>query len=53
MKWPSLYLKMRVLGAVDTAPGRTQQERLKHVASLTFVDEHGLPRRFTWRSIQT
>jgi transposase InsO family protein len=44
---------MRVLGAVDTAPGRTQQERLKHVASLTFVDEHGLPRRFTWRSIQT
>jgi len=53
MKWPSLYLKMRVLGAVDTAPGRTQQDRLKHVASLTFVDEHGIPRRFTWRSIQT
>ena len=39
MKWPSPYLKMRVLGAVDTAPGRTKEERLKHVAEMTFVDE--------------
>jgi len=53
MKWPSLYLKMRVLGAVDTAPGRTKEDRLKHVAGMTFVDEEGIPRRFTWRSIQT
>jgi transposase InsO family protein len=53
MKWPSPYLKMRVLGAVDTAPGRTKEERLKHVAEMTFVDEEGIPRRFTWRSIQT
>jgi putative transposase len=53
MKWPSPYLKMRVLGAVDTAPGRTQNERLKHVASMIFTDEDGVPRQFTWRSIQT
>jgi len=53
MKWPSPYLKMRILGAVDTAPGKTQSERLKHVASMIFTDEHGLPRQFTWRSIQT
>jgi putative transposase len=53
MKWPSPYLKMRVLGAVDTAPGKTKEDRLKHVAAMTFVDEDGIPRRFTWRSIQT
>lgn len=53
MKIPSPYLKMRVLGAVDTAPGRTKEDRLKHVAGLTFVDENGIPRQFTWRSIQT
>jgi transposase InsO family protein len=53
MKFPSPYLKMRVLGAVDTAPGRTKEDRLKHVAGMTFVDENGIPRRFTWRSIQT
>lgn len=53
MKNPTTYLKMRVLGAVDLAPGRTKEERLKYVAGLTFVDEDGIPRRFTWRSIQT
>jgi putative transposase len=53
MKWPSTYLKMRVLGAVDLAPGRTKEERLKHVAQMTFVDEDGIPRQFAWRSIQT
>lgn len=53
MKWPSTYLKMRVLGAVDTAPGRTKEERLKHVASMVFMDEDGIARQFTWRSIQT
>jgi transposase InsO family protein len=44
---------MRVLGAVDTAPGKTKNDRLKHVASMTFIDEDGFPRQFTWRSIQT
>jgi transposase InsO family protein len=53
MKYPSTYLKMRVLGAVDLAPGKTKEDRLKAVAAMTFVDENGIPRRFTWRSIQT
>jgi transposase InsO family protein len=53
MKQPSVYLKMRVLGAIDTAPGRTRHERMHHVAAMTFTDEDGNPRRFTWRTIQT
>ena len=53
MKNPSAYLKMRVLGAIDLAEGRTMAERLKKVASMTFVDEDGQPRTFTWRTIQT
>jgi putative transposase len=53
MKQPSVYLKMRVLGAVDTVEGRTCHERVHHVAALTFLDEEGHPRQFTWRTIQT
>jgi transposase InsO family protein len=53
MKQPSVYLKMRVLGAIDTAPGRTRHERVHNVAAMTFVDEEGHPRQFTWRTIQT
>jgi putative transposase len=53
MKQPSVYLKMRVLGAVDTVEGRTRHERVHNVAALTFVDEDGNPRQFTWRTIQT
>jgi putative transposase len=53
MKQPSVYLKMRVLGAIDTAPGRTRHERLLHVAAMTFTDEDGHARHFTWRTIQT
>ena len=53
MKQPSVYLKMRVLGAVDTAEGRTRQERIHNVAALTFLDEQGNSRQFTWRTIQT
>jgi putative transposase len=53
MKQPSVYLKMRVLGAIDTAPGRTRHERVHHVAAMTFLDEDGNPRQFTWRTIQT
>ncbi len=53
MKQPSVYLKMRVLGAIDTAPGRTRHERIHHVAAMTFLDEEGNPRQFTWRTIQT
>ena len=44
---------MRVLGAVDTVEGRTRDERIKNVATMTFLDEEGNPRQFTWRTIQT
>lgn len=53
MKQPSSYLKMRVLGAIDMAEGKTSIERIKRVSEMTFVDEEGLPRQFTWRTIQT
>jgi putative transposase len=53
MKQPSVYLKMRVLGAVDTVDGRTRHERVHNVAAMTFLDEEGNARRFTWRTIQT
>lgn len=53
MKYPSIYLKMRVLGAIDTAPGKTQGERVRNVAGMTFTDEDGNPRQFTWRTIYT
>jgi putative transposase len=53
MKQPSVYLKMRVLGAIDTVPGRTRHERVLNVAAMTFLDEEGNPRQFTWRTIQT
>ena len=53
MKLPSVYLKMRVLGAVDTVEGRTRHERIHNVAAMTFLDEDGHPRQFTWRTIQT
>ena len=53
MKLPSVYLKMRVLGAVDTVAGRTRDERMHAVAAMTFLDEEGNSRQFTWRTIQT
>jgi putative transposase len=53
VKLPSIYLKMRVLGAVDTVAGKTRHERIHNVAAMTFLDEEGNPRQFTWRTIQT
>ncbi len=53
MKHPSIYLKMRVLGAIESAPGKTRVKRIQHVAETTFIDEDGLRRCFTWRTIQT
>ena len=53
MKQPSVYLKMRVLGAIDTVQGKTRHERIHNVAALTFLDEEGHSRQFTWRTIQT
>ena len=53
MKQPSVYLKMRILGAVDTVDGRTRHQRMLNVAAMTFLDEQGNLRQFTWRTIQT
>lgn len=53
MKNPSSYLKMRVLGAIDIADGKTMQVRLQRVAEMIFTDEDGKQCQFTWRTIQT
>lgn len=53
MKRVSPYLKMRVLGAIEFAPGNTTIARIKHVSTMTFTDEDGLAFCFTWRTIQT
>ena len=33
------YLKMRVLGAVDMAEGKTERARIQAVSQMTFIDE--------------
>jgi transposase InsO family protein len=53
MRNPTVYLKMRVLGAVDMAAGDTEQKRIQAVSQMTFTDEEGQPRQFTWRTIST
>ncbi len=53
MKQPSIYLKMKVLGAIDVALGKTRDERVRNVAAMTFLDEEANQYRFTWRTIQT
>ena len=53
MKNPSSYLKMRVLGAIDPAEGKSMLDRLKKVSEMRFLDEEGNERQFTWRTIQT
>jgi len=51
---PPLEMKLRVLSAVDYAPGESTRERIKSVSQRTFRDEHsGLDYRFTWRTIET
>jgi hypothetical protein len=53
MRNPTAYLKMRVLGAVDMAEGKTERARLQAVSQMIFTDEEGHPRQFTWRTIST
>lgn len=53
MKKSSPYLKMRVLGAIDYAKGKTLSERVQDVALTQFTDEDGNSRKFTWRTIFT
>jgi transposase InsO family protein len=44
---------MKVLGAIDVAPGKTRHERVCNVAQMIFLDEEGNQYQFTWRTIQT
>jgi putative transposase len=53
MRNPTPYLKMRVLGAIDMAQGNSMAARIKAVSQMSFTDEDGHARRFTWRTIQT
>ncbi|MCP3924206.1 MAG: transposase [Desulfobacterales bacterium] len=53
MKNPSPYLKMRVLGAVENTKGKSIRKRIKKVAKLSFADEEGNMRKFTWSTIST
>jgi len=53
MKRVSVYLKLRVIGAIDAMVGSTIVSRIKEVSKLTFHDEEGVPHVFTWRTIQT
>ena len=53
MHHPTPYLKMRVLGAIDMAPGNSIRDRIRAVSQMTFTDEAGCPRQFTWRTIST
>mgnify|MGYP006288493329 CR=1 FL=1 len=53
MKRVSVYLKLRVIGAIDSMPGNSIKSRIQEVSKLTFHDEEGVPHVFTWRTIQT
>jgi len=54
MKKPSLELRLRVLSAIDYAPGNSIQARIKNVATRSFTDEQtGCEYQFTWRTIST
>lgn len=53
MKRVSTYLKMRVLGAIEFAPGATIKAKIEHVSGQVFTNEEGEPLSFTWRTIQT
>ncbi len=53
MKRVSPYLKMRVLGAIEFAPGTSIVARIRHVSGQVFTDEDGERFQFTWRTIQT
>ncbi len=53
MKRVSVYVKLRVIGAIDSMPGNSIKSRIQKVSKRTFHDEEGVPHVFTWRTIQT
>lgn len=51
---PPFELRLRVLAAVDYAPGNTVQERIRSVSKRIFKNEQtGREYQFTWRTIST
>lgn len=46
-------MKMKVLGALEYAEGATKREHYQSVSQNVFIDEEGLPRKFTWRTIES
>jgi len=53
-KNPPLELRLRVLSAIDYAPGNSIRARTQHVAQRTFHDVHtNCHYQFTWRTIST
>lgn len=51
---PPFELRLRVLSAIDYAPGDSIRERIKSVSKRTFVDQQtGRDYQFTWRTIST
>jgi hypothetical protein len=53
-KNPSLELRLRILSAIDYAPGNSIQARIKSVSQRTFTDEQTqCVYQFTWRTIST
>jgi len=53
-KFPPLEIRLRVLAAIDYAPGDTITARIKHVSTQTFKDSlTGYEYQFTWRTIST
>jgi putative transposase len=53
MQRVTVYLKLRVIGAIDSMAGHSIKSRIQEVSKLTFHDEDGVPHVFTWRTIQT
>lgn len=53
MKRTTLYVQLKVLGALENTPGQTMKARYRAVSEMFFTDEYGSPHRFTWRTIQT
>lgn len=53
-KKPPLELRLRVLSAIDYAPGNNIKERIISVSTRTFTDEQtDRDYQFTWRTIST
>ena len=53
-KIPPLELRLRVLSAVDYAPGNSIRARIKQVSKRSFKDEQtDCVYQFTWRTIST